>query len=85
MFLPNRKVKSLGCINLRAKALLSPQPNGRNGSAETSKGYGWRSARRKLSLWKVHRWPRVPLQHAEDPVGTGAQEAACRQFARGPG
>lgn len=40
--------------------MLSPQPNGRNDSVETSKGYGWRSVRSKLSLRKVHWWLAVP-------------------------
>lgn len=62
MFLPNRgvkKKKSLGCINFRARAELSPQLNGPNDSTETSKGYGLRTAGSKLSLWKVHWWPPV--------------------------
>lgn len=61
MLLPNRKVKkSLSCINLRAKAVLSPQSNGCNDPTETSKGYEWRSMGSKVSLWKVQQLLCVP-------------------------
>lgn len=46
--------------------MLSPQPNGRNDSTETSKGYGLRSVWSKLSLWKVHWWLPASPQHADN-------------------
>lgn len=55
IYFPIRKVKkSLSCINLRAKAVLSLQSNGSNDPMETTKGYVLMSVKKKLSLQKVH-------------------------------